>query len=172
MGSGPAADQVVSILGSQQASEQVMQAVNREVMALNKEDWFDGWASTSGAVAQSAGPKGGGKKGKGSDHGKVHSPPPANGAITSSRGSYSASSTGSPRDAGIDLMMRVARGLPSYTMDDPRGFALSCVVPNALVGGLIGRGGAGTKEVQSLTGTKIGIRDIPGDTENRSLNIA
>ena len=28
------------------------------------------------------------------------------------------------------------------------------------------------QEVQQLTNTKIGIRDIPGDTENRSLNIA
>ncbi|CAL1132087.1 unnamed protein product [Cladocopium goreaui] len=41
-----------------------------------------------------------------------------------------------------------------------------------LVGGLIGRGGAGTKEVQMLTGTKIGIREIPDDPDNRSLNIA
>eukprot|EP00435_Cladocopium_sp_Y103_P010236 s4942_g2.t1 len=40
------------------------------------------------------------------------------------------------------------------------------------VGGLIGRGGAGTKEVQMLTGTKIGIREIPDDPDNRSLNIA
>eukprot|EP00913_Durusdinium_trenchii_P001306 g1204.t1 len=37
---------------------------------------------------------------------------------------------------------------------------------------LIGRGGAGTKEVQMLTGTKIGIREIPDDPDNRSLNIA
>eukprot|EP00434_Breviolum_minutum_P038507 symbB.v1.2.034159.t1/scaffold4292.1/size81749/2 len=29
-----------------------------------------------------------------------------------------------------------------------------------------------TKEVQMLTGTKIGIREIPDDPENRSLNIA
>lgn len=57
-------------------------------------------------------------------------------------------------------------------MEDSRGFALSCVVPNRLVGGLIGRGGAGTKEVQMLTGTKIGIREIPDDPDNRSLNIA
>merc|ERR1719271_1305781 len=73
---------------------------------------------------------------------------------------------------GIDIMMRVANSLPPYVMEDSRGFALSCVVPNRLVGGLIGRGGAGTKEVQMLTATKIGIRDIPGDTENRSMNIA
>merc|ERR1719316_55895 len=72
---------------------------------------------------------------------------------------------------GVDLMLRVAQSLPAYVMEDSRGFALSCVVPNRLVGGLIGRGGQGTKEVQTQTGTKIGIRDIPGDTENRSMNI-
>eukprot|EP00437_Effrenium_voratum_P049776 CAMPEP_0181535602 /NCGR_PEP_ID=MMETSP1110-20121109/74346_1 /TAXON_ID=174948 /ORGANISM="Symbiodinium sp., Strain CCMP421" /LENGTH=314 /DNA_ID=CAMNT_0023666999 /DNA_START=191 /DNA_END=1135 /DNA_ORIENTATION=+ len=62
--------------------------------------------------------------------------------------------------------------MPPYVMEDSRGFALSCVVPNRLVGGLIGRGGSGTKEVQMLTGTKIGIREIPDDPDNRSLNIA
>merc|ERR1719162_2835342 len=73
---------------------------------------------------------------------------------------------------GVDVMMRVAHSLPAYVMEDSRGFALSCVVPNRLVGGLIGRGGAGTKEVQMQTGTKIGIREVPGDSENRSMNIA
>merc|ERR1719272_387223 len=62
--------------------------------------------------------------------------------------------------------------MPGYVMEDTRGFAMSCVVPNRLVGGLIGRQGANTKEVQSSTGTKIGIREIPGDPENRTLNIA
>merc|ERR1719171_1096173 len=69
-------------------------------------------------------------------------------------------------------MMRVAETLPSYVMEDSRGFALSCVVPERLMGGLIGRGGAGTKEVQMITATKISIREIPGDKENRSMNIA
>merc|ERR1712039_593457 len=73
---------------------------------------------------------------------------------------------------GIDLMVRVAQGLPNNVMEDSRGFALSCVVPNRLVGGLIGRGGAGTKEVQNATGTKIGIRERPDDPDNRILNIA
>merc|ERR1719323_2223916 len=63
-------------------------------------------------------------------------------------------------------MFRIAQGLPGYVVEDARGFAMSCVVPNRLVGGL------GTKEVQQLTGTKIGIREIPGDAENRSMNIA
>mmetsp|Transcript_56116 Transcript_56116/g.158149 ORF Transcript_56116/g.158149 Transcript_56116/m.158149 type:complete len:105 (+) Transcript_56116:339-653(+) len=70
------------------------------------------------------------------------------------------------------MMMHVAQGLPSYVVDDSRGFALSCVVPNRLVGGLIGRGGNGTKDVQNTTTTKISIREIPGDPDNRSLNIA
>merc|ERR1712060_324864 len=73
---------------------------------------------------------------------------------------------------GVDMMVRVAQGLPPYVMEDSRGFALSCVVPNRLVGGLIGRGGGGTKDVQNNTGTKISIRDIPGDPDNRSMNIA
>ena len=68
--------------------------------------------------------------------------------------------------------MQVAEGLPAYVTEDPRGFALSCVVPNRLVGGIIGRGGSGTKEVQQLTGIKIGIREIPEDPDNRSMNIA
>lgn len=76
------------------------------------------------------------------------------------------------QNSGITTMMQVAQGMPNYVMEDSRGFALSCVVPNRLVGGLIGRGGAGTKEVQMLTGTKIGIREIPDDPDNRSLNIA
>mmetsp|Transcript_10358 Transcript_10358/g.24937 ORF Transcript_10358/g.24937 Transcript_10358/m.24937 type:complete len:320 (-) Transcript_10358:129-1088(-) len=73
---------------------------------------------------------------------------------------------------GVELLSRISEGMPHYVLEDTRGFALSCVVPNRLVGGIIGRGGSGTKEVQQLTNTKIGIRDIPGDTENRSLNIA
>ena len=74
--------------------------------------------------------------------------------------------------AALDLMMQVAEGLPAYVTEDPRGFALSCVVPNRLVGGIIGRGGSGTKEVQQLTGIKIGIREIPEDPDNRSMIIS
>jgi len=73
---------------------------------------------------------------------------------------------------GINVLLDVARSLPPHVLEDQRGFALSCVVPNRLVGGLIGRKGAGTQEVQGATGTKIGIREIAGDMENRSLNIA
>jgi len=143
-GTGPAAEQLVSISGPSKALEHVLLEVNHQIAQLGEEPWFATWAGTSGAGAPGG-------------YGDV-------GGRSSSRGGYQA--------PGIDTMIRVAQGLPSYVMEDSRGFALSCVVPNRLVGGLIGRGGVGTKEVQGITGTKISIREIPDDPDNRSLNIA
>lgn len=142
-GSGPGAEQIVSLSGTNQALEAVLKEVNNQIKLLNGETWFQQWA-TSG-IPKAAGYPSMGQMGFGGPG--MNAP-------------------------GVDVMMRVAQQLPSYVMQDARGFALSCVVPNRLVGGLIGRGGAGTKEVQMATGTKIGIRDIPGDAENRSMNIA
>merc|ERR1712228_1061637 len=73
--------------------------------------------------------------------------------------------------SGVQLMVDTARNLPGYVLEDERGFALNCIVPNQLVGGLIGRGGSGTKEIQGITGTKIAIREIPDDPELRTVNI-
>eukprot|EP00747_Dinoflagellata_sp_TGD_P164477 gnl/TRDRNA2_/TRDRNA2_184462_c0_seq1.p1 gnl/TRDRNA2_/TRDRNA2_184462_c0~~gnl/TRDRNA2_/TRDRNA2_184462_c0_seq1.p1 ORF type:complete len:360 (-),score=58.49 gnl/TRDRNA2_/TRDRNA2_184462_c0_seq1:72-1070(-) len=153
IGSGPSAEQIVSLTGSAQALEMVLNEVNKQIQLLGAAAWFQTWATTPGTVSA----------GKGM------------GGVASYSGSGGYGGGGYPgvsHNPGIDTMMRVANGLPPYVMEDSRGFAMSCVVPNRLVGGLIGRGGQGTKEVQTMTGTKIGIREIPGDTENRSLNIA
>jgi len=194
-GSGPSAEQTVSITGSQQGLEYVMGEVNRQVQALNQEPWFQTWASTSGAVTSGSGGGGGGSGGSGGSGGRdwggggsgysssasqapLQAPSRSSGGHGShgghggGGGSYNGGSSGNFKATGLDQMFELATSLPSYVMEDSRGFALSCVVPNSLVGGLIGRGGSGTKEVQSLTGTKIGIREIPGDPENRSMNIA
>lgn len=163
-GGGPCGEQVVSATGSQQALEQVMAEVNHQIQAVNKESWFVDWASSTVPAVTAARHPG---------HGYNPAPPPV--ARTAGHGAPA------PRApdlgvgagaAGMDMMFRIAQGLPGYVVEDARGFAMSCVVPNRLVGGLIGRGGSGTKEVQQLTGTKIGIREIPGDAENRSMNIA
>jgi transcription antitermination factor NusA-like protein len=146
IGSGPGAEQIVSLTGTAQALELVLKEVNSQIQTLNGESWFQQWASPATIAAATAGY--GASMGMPFRSGAGMNPP------------------------GVDVMIRVAQQLPSYVMQDDRGFALSCVVPNKLVGGLIGRGGSGTKEVQMMTGTKIGIRDIPGDTENRSMNIA
>jgi len=173
-GTGPSAEQTVAIVGTKEALEQVMAQVNHHVQALNKEGWFQGWATAPGTVSGAAARNGysslntnqqvamSGGYGPGVQAG----PSVGYGSMT---GGIGANAMGPP---GVDLMVRVAQSLPPHVMGDARGFALSCVVPNRLVGGLIGRGGHGTKEVQAMTGTKIGIREIPNDPDNRSMNIA
>jgi len=162
-GSGPSADQMVITIGTQEALEQVMVQVNRNVSALNKEAWFAGWAATLGTASRGNGAG----QSAGQGYGGLAAPTYSGGA----GGGVPYASAGAP-SASMDLMQRVALGLPPSVMQDSRGFALSCVVPNRLVGGLIGRGGSGTKEVQAMTNTQIGIREIPGDAENRQMNIA
>jgi len=151
-GSGPGSEQLVSMQGTAEGLESVVAEVIKQVQSLNGEPWFAAWASTTIGVPQSglAGALAAGSTGGAQLGGSMQAP------------------FSSP---GIQTMMNVAQGLPPYVMEDSRGFALSCVVPDRLVGGLIGRGGAGTKEIQQLTGTKIGIREIPDDPDNRSLNI-
>jgi len=143
-GGGPAVEQTICVSGSAQALEYVLQQVNRQIQMLSGESWFTNWATSAGVTAAPALAAGGG-------------------FATTRCGNFDA--------PGVGFMIKVAQGLPPYVMEDERGFALSCVVPNRLVGGIIGRAGAGTKEVQVLTGTKISIRDIAGDYENRALNI-
>lgn len=206
-GTGPGAEQVVSLCGTGQAIEYAMVEINKQVQALNDEPWWQAWASdTSGFGVFS--PEGGddrngkggrfkggweddwggkGGKGKGPDgremcgdfkRGKCTRGESCRYSHAEGGGGYREPPRGSgwaggpPGSEGLQTMLDVAKGLPPYVMDDQRGFALSCIVPNRLVGGLIGRGGSGTKEVQGITGTKIGIREINGDSENRALNIA
>lgn len=144
-GPGPGAEQTVSLIGTAEALEAALKEVNTQIQLLNGESWFTTWASTSAT---------------GGDGSAYWNMPPAM--------PYG----GGRQPQGVDIMMKVAYNLPPYVMEDSRGFALSCVVPDRLVGGLIGRGGQGTKQVQIETGTKISIREIPGDKENRSMNIA
>lgn len=185
----PGADQIVTLTGSQGALETIVGEIIRQVVELGNEDWFESWATTPGAEkgSKGGGKGGGGRKGDGGrdrqerdwddrdyghrdsrDYGRDHHSRDADPPPRSSRGKGGGHSS----DSGSDLLLRVVGDLPSYVKQDSRGFAMSCVVPNRLVGGLIGKSGVGTKEVQSLTDTKIAIREIPGDSDNRALNIS
>jgi len=141
-GAGPGAEQLVAISGTAAALETVLLEINKQVQLLNSESWFSKWVTESSTFQA----------------GTYMAP-----------GGYGAGYGG--HSPGMQTMLQVATGLPPYVTEDSRGFALSCVVPSHLVGGLIGRGGSGTKEVQSQTGTKINIRDIADDPDNRSMNI-
>lgn len=150
-GAGPGAEQMVTVSGPEEALQTVIAEVNRQIQLLSSEAWYSTWAASTGCITQAMA-----------------------GLASSLQLQPSLLGLGGQALAnpGIATMMQVAQSMPPYVMEDSRGFALSCVVPNRLVGGLIGRGGSGTKEVQMLTGTKIGIREIPDDPDNRSLNIA
>mmetsp|Transcript_21305 Transcript_21305/g.40765 ORF Transcript_21305/g.40765 Transcript_21305/m.40765 type:complete len:371 (-) Transcript_21305:97-1209(-) len=163
----PSSDQLVTIIGSVQALEYVMSAVNREVQGISSESWFSSWASSpinaGGSSDYTSSWNGGSRNG----YPPLDQPSYGDGGHSSS-GSGRGRSHGS---SGIDEMIRVAQDLPSYVVEDSRGFALSCIVPEKLVGGLIGRGGSGTKDIATRTNTEIRIRELHGDSENRQLNI-
>lgn len=142
---GPGADQVVTVTGEPEGIKTVLQHVNSDIQSFKDEPWFPAWATQPGTV-------------------------PWN--LSSITGTFTGGTVGaSSSSSGVDLMLRVAQGLPPYVIEDSRGFAVSCVVPNNLVGGLIGRGGTGTREITNLTGAKIKIREIADDPENRALHI-
>ena len=81
-------------------------------------------------------------------------------------------SDGAARQPAMNLMGQVMDGLPHYVTEETRGFAMMCVVPRKLIGYIIGKGGSGLREVQTTTKTKVAIRDVAGDADSQSLNIA
>jgi len=165
MSRGGSADQVVACTGSRAALDEVMAAVNTEVQALSEEDWFQGWASAGvprgddGWQDWEAPPSKGKGKGKGKGKDK-----------DTSSWSYSGWDD-YPQSQTVTRMLDIAHELPPYVMQESRGFCVSSVVPNQLTGGLIGRGGSGVKQVESRTGCKITIRDIPDDPGSKTMSI-
>merc|ERR1740129_552244 len=72
---------------------------------------------------------------------------------------------------GAQILMWALRMLPAEVIHDPRGFSVRCAVPNRLVGGLLGHGGAVAKEVRDMTGARIDIPPSATDFENRAMSI-
>jgi len=199
IGRGPGAEQVVTLGGSDQALEYCMAEINMQVQAVNEEPWWQEWAEDHGCHGGGI-PRGGkgdnggrikgkggkgGKDGKGSKGKDWDSLPEeeehwdnsyrdgrrAEHSRDGRRGDGPSRGDRGAEHSSVQLMVDTARNLPGYVLEDERGFALNCLVPNRFVGGLIGRAGSGTKEIQGITGTKIGIREVPDDPEFRSLNI-
>jgi len=145
IGSGPSATQKIDIRGTNEGLEQVLMEVNNQTQALKNEPWFASWASTPMAMA----------------------------VARSHLGTLSGmGQSGGVAEVGMEMVGRVMDGLPNYVLEESRGFAMTCVVPHRLVGPLMGRGGSGINAVQNMTKTRIMMREIPGDADNRSMTIA
>lgn len=56
--------------------------------------------------------------------------------------------------ASVEMMYSVAASLPPQVTNDPRGFSLNCIIPDALVAGLLSQ----TMEVQLITSAQIEIK--------------
>jgi transcription antitermination factor NusA-like protein len=182
--SGPGSEQIVTITGSAKALEYVIQEVITQVQKLNQEAWFRDWAHNNGTVwaeattrnYDSGGGYGGGSNsnwsGYSASYSNEYSGPPSRSSRGGDRATLAPVVRAGFNGSQVDMIVGVARELPSFVMEDSRGFAMSCVVPNKFVGGLIGRGGANTKEVQTRTGTTIAIREDLDDPESKRMNIS
>jgi len=163
---GPASDQMVSITGSLKACQAVIKEVSKQVQALSGEAWFGVWlartpAATSGWEASGSDADWGWNDWNGSwDWNSSWS----DGWGHSSRGPSSAG-------PGLSTLVQAAWETPRYVLEDSRGFAMSCIVPRSLTGGLIGRGGQNVQKVKERTNADISIRPIPDDPDHSSLNI-
>lgn len=192
---GPQADQLLTVSGTALALEQVMAEANRQVQKVCAEPWFAPWAASSGAGAGHGkgggrpGPQDAGKGGWGKSHVGHSGPPPQHRQPGPAPGpAYGAQRQPPPQThahpgaiggsaqpqmiggGSGGLVMDVMRSMPSHMLDDPRGFCLTCIVPGNLCGGLIGRGGVVTREVEARTGAKVAIREMP-DGECRNMTI-
>mmetsp|Transcript_84177 Transcript_84177/g.265731 ORF Transcript_84177/g.265731 Transcript_84177/m.265731 type:complete len:546 (+) Transcript_84177:202-1839(+) len=143
IGTGPDAAQKVDLKGSARGLEQVLVEVNGLLDLLREEAWFEAWAAAPTLPSRKSESKG-----------------PARAPLSPAA------------EAGMELVGRVMEGLPSYVLEESRGFATSCVVPCRLMGAVVGRSGTGLNEVQRETKTRIVMRPIPGDDEHRTMTIA
>lgn len=74
--------------------------------------------------------------------------------------------------ASVEMLYGVAGSLPPQVTQDPRGFALSCIVPDSLVGGLVGPAGSGILEVQMITSAQVEIKaEASHGPEHKTLKI-
>eukprot|EP00913_Durusdinium_trenchii_P001307 g1205.t1 len=95
------AEQVISVSGTAEGLRAVLTEVNHQIQLLVAESWFSTWASSQGTV-------------KAMGNGLASPLQMPNPLLAG-------------QNSGIATMMQVAQGMPSYVMEDSRGFALSCV---------------------------------------------
>jgi len=143
IGAGPDAAQKVDLKGSAEGLERVLEEVDGLLDLLRGEAWFEAWAAAPTLPSR-----------KSESNGAARAP------------------VSPAAEAGMELVGRVMEGLPSYVLEESRGFATSWVVPCRLLGAVIGRSGAGLNWVQRETKTRIVMRPIPGDDEHRTMSIA
>lgn len=177
IGAGELGEQVVSCSGPMQGLQVAAPYILEKVAEVSMQPWFTKWAfqiaSREGlaaiqGTAPYSSPKGKGKAG----------PPPA--AYEQSYRPPPSYSQPPPAQMGImsvqpdvDMLSAAVSAVPdalANPLDQSQAVQLSC--PAACVSGVIGKSGAGVKEISGATGTKINIRDIPGNLLDKAIIIS
>jgi len=77
-----------------------------------------------------------------------------------------------PATQGADAMLSALNMLPPALLDPAdQSAAINLACPAECVSALIGKGGTGTREISQLTGTKIMVREIEGNTAEKCVMI-
>lgn len=175
-GRGPGADQLINVTCNTQLG--LMGAVT-EVLSCLKEcsvlPWFLEWARRSNKerLTEPEPPSNGRAKVRKTEIGGIsagNAGPGNAGCIDLHAGEGWLGS--GIEGSGADVLLQVLKMIPPQVSQEPRGFSLSCSVPDRLAGGLIGRSGSVVKEIREATGAKIDIPPNPAHPDFRRMNVA
>lgn len=194
---GDTMEQLVSLKGTSQACANAVPWLVEKMLTSVSEPWFMSWVFSSSAAGGGKGGKGikGSKssKGKGKDswgfqsavssgngaaayHSGMRSGVSSGGIIGPPSGMRSGVSNGSSIGFGPDpaaALTHAAQMLPSSLMNpQDRSQVISMGIAAELVSPLIGKGGAGVKEITQACGAKVAIRDAEGTNEEKIVLIS
>jgi len=154
VGTGPTAEQVVSLVGSIEAIVSCLVRVNAKVQEAASCRWFQDWAhlkvrSTGCLLTQ----KNEMPSRKTADPKKIHPP----------------RSVSPPLEAAADeeVVIRVMAQMPQELVGS-RIFAVQAALPIDAMSALIGKGGANTRDIAAQTGAKVTLRE---DEPNTTVTI-
>lgn len=183
IGAGELGEQVVSCSGPMPGLQVAAPYILEKVAEVAMQPWFTKWAfqiaSREGLAAIQGTAPYSSPKGKGKASFEV-SKGYAQAAYEPSYRPPQSFSAPPPAQMGIvsvqpdvDMLSAAVSAVPdalANPLDQSQAVQLSC--PAACVSGVIGKAGAGVKEISGATGTKISIRDIPSNLLDKAIIIS
>eukprot|EP00933_Yihiella_yeosuensis_P080914 TRINITY_DN9442_c0_g1_i1.p1 TRINITY_DN9442_c0_g1~~TRINITY_DN9442_c0_g1_i1.p1 ORF type:complete len:382 (+),score=98.58 TRINITY_DN9442_c0_g1_i1:71-1147(+) len=163
IGAGDLAEQVISLAGPLMGASQALPLILEKVQECAMFPWFTQWAYNVTAASPDAAMSFKGK-GKGDFGGK-------GGGYADGMGGKGMDPTMATQ-SNVDMLSAAVSAMPqalANPMDRSQKMTFAC--PAEYVSSLIGKQGAGVKEISMATDTKIQIRDIDGNGAEKAVII-
>eukprot|EP00442_Polarella_glacialis_P046835 CAMPEP_0115093702 /NCGR_PEP_ID=MMETSP0227-20121206/27773_1 /TAXON_ID=89957 /ORGANISM="Polarella glacialis, Strain CCMP 1383" /LENGTH=365 /DNA_ID=CAMNT_0002486271 /DNA_START=29 /DNA_END=1126 /DNA_ORIENTATION=- len=180
IGEGEMAEQVVSLAGPLMGVQIALPTLLEKIAECVMLPWFTNWAYNVNA----AGGKGGGKgmdkgmmKGKGKGKGKDFGGGCGGdfggcGGGGGFGGCGGGGGSGAATQSNVDMLSMAVSSLPAAIANPTdRSQKLQFNCPQACVSAIIGKAGAGIKEISMATDSKISIKDIEGNPAEKAVLI-